>query len=287
MAVNPLRMDPSRTFTLRNRFQSVFVSKWRNLTKNINEIVVDQDVFGLKPRKKLFANIESRDFEFLTDPDKVTAFNNWLQAQIDAGLLELKGDPTKHWTDRYVESAYKAGRIRGFTDVKGAASKTNKGKAAFYQGTKQEFLRSAFSAQETVRKLQLLYTRAFDQLEGITSDMSGQMSRVLVDGLAHGRSINEIAKNLVAQVDGMSLTRAKRLARTEIINAHAEGQLDSFEDLGVEEVGLLAEWLTSGAPCPQCAAMAGEIFTIEEARGLIPLHPNCVCAWGPVLASSL
>jgi hypothetical protein len=73
------------------------------------------------------------------------------------------------------------------------------------------------------------------------------------------------------------------IARTEIINAHAEGQLDSFDMLGVEEVGVVAEWATAGDDrvCEECASIEGELFTVDEARGMIPLHPNCRCAWIP------
>ena len=75
------------------------------------------------------------------------------------------------------------------------------------------------------------------------------------------------------------------LARTEVINAYTEGTLDSYERLGVEEVQGRAEWSTAGDDrvCPQCAGMEGAVFTIREARGLIPLHPNCRCAWLPVI----
>lgn len=72
--------------------------------------------------------------------------------------------------------------------------------------------------------------------------------------------------------------------------AYAEGQLEALEQLGVAEVGVEVEWLVSGlgstkagypSPCPQCAPMAGKVFKIAEARGLIPLHPRCKCAWAP------
>ena len=33
--------------------------------------------------------------------------------------------------------------------------------------------------------------------------------------------------------------------------------------------------------CGMCASMEGEIMKVEEARGLIPRHPSCRCAWVP------
>jgi hypothetical protein len=73
------------------------------------------------------------------------------------------------------------------------------------------------------------------------------------------------------------------LARTEIIHAHAEGQLDAFELLKVEGVQVLAEWSTAGDEivCELCSDLEGVVMTIKEARGSLPRHPNCRCAWVP------
>jgi hypothetical protein len=46
-----------------------------------------------------------------------------------------------------------------------------------------------------------------------------------------------------------------------------------------------AEWSTADddAVCDDCQDAADESpYTIDEARGMIPLHPNCRCAWIPM-----
>jgi len=92
-----------------------------------------------------------------------------------------------------------------------------------------------------------------------------------------------IAREMNRTIDKMTRSRARVLARTEIIHAHAEGQLDSFEDLGVEEVGVEAEWSTAGDMhvCPVCSSLQGVVMSVAKARGLIPRHPQCRCAWIP------
>jgi hypothetical protein len=35
--------------------------------------------------------------------------------------------------------------------------------------------------------------------------------------------------------------------------------------------------------CPQCASLQGTRYTIAEARGVVPVHPRCRCAWKPVV----
>jgi len=43
-------------------------------------------------------------------------------------------------------------------------------------------------------------------------------------------------------------------------------------------------WVTAGDDwvCEQCAALEDQIFTLETARGMLPLHPNCRCALYPL-----
>ena len=50
----------------------------------------------------------------------------------------------------------------------------------------------------------------------------------------------------------------------------------------------MAEWTTAGDErvCPECGGWEGIKMTIEEARGMIPLHPNCRCDWLPATKKS-
>jgi hypothetical protein len=35
--------------------------------------------------------------------------------------------------------------------------------------------------------------------------------------------------------------------------------------------------------CEKCQDLEGKVFTTEEARGVIPVHPNCRCCWVSVI----
>jgi SPP1 gp7 family putative phage head morphogenesis protein len=72
--------------------------------------------------------------------------------------------------------------------------------------------------------------------------------------------------------------RAETIARSETARAMDEGSLNRFEEFGVKKVELLA----AAGCCPECGARDGNEYTIEEARGILPLHPRCRCAWGAV-----
>lgn len=222
-------------------------------------------------------------FRFKTDADKVDAYRGWLKQQVDDKILSVGpgGDTEKPWTEPYISSAYKKGVLRAYTDkhVGTAATET----LPFVEGGQKAFLDMSFNAPVGQNKLKLLSTRAFTELKGITAAMDQQMSRVLADGLANGHGAEVIARALNKEVDGIERKRARVIARTEVIRAHNEGQLDAFEAMNVEGVGVMAEWSTAhdGKVCPTCAPLEGVVLTIKEARGLLPRHPNCRCAWLP------
>jgi SPP1 gp7 family putative phage head morphogenesis protein len=196
-------------------------------------------------------------------------------------LDDIESDSSKQafWNE-YVIEGYKKGMGRAFDDVKGgyAAKFAQDGSTDdFYQGSKFEFLKSSFGQPETIEKIQLLAGRVFTDMKGVTDSMAAAMSRVLVDGLSQGAGPIEVADNLVEQV-GISESRARMVARTELMRAHNEGALDAMEAMGVEEIGVMVEWSTGGHNvCPLCKALEGVVLTTKEARGMFPRHPNCKC----------
>ncbi|MAF24531.1 hypothetical protein CL634_03005, partial [bacterium] len=282
----------------------------RNLKRAIKTIVVDRDVFhlnsdvagnpftanapfffdsyGLPSGSELDNILDGGDPEYIADTrvlyeqqdpsDQLTAYQDWFQEQVDSGLLWVSGDG-KGWTNKYIESTYKKALIRSYNDVHGLGGKA----APFEQGSRAEFLSQAFGSGVGQKQLQLLGTRCFQQLKGVTAAMEQQMSRVLADGLAHGIGSKQIARNLNKVVTELGKKRALVLARTEMAHAYAEGQLDSFEQSNVRGVGVMAEWSTAGDDrvCDACAPLEGIVLEIREARMILPRHPNCRCAFLP------
>lgn len=311
-----LRADPTRTTLLRRQFQAEMRRRINLLKKDIVEFILVLDALGLKARFQTgpaspgrirdllsgkiaqndnhddilttLAAPQPREFQFSTDADKLKAFRDWLKEQVKLRVLSPSEDakPGQPWTGKYIESAYKKGRVRSFADAKKQKQLED---AGFFDKAQKDFIETAFGQPETTKKIELLATRSFQELEGITDAMAQQLNRVLANGMVEGLGARDIAKQMTEQIDGITDRRALTLARTEVIHAHAEGQLDSLQDLGVEEVGVQAEWSTAGDDrvCPECEEMEGKVFSTEEAHGMIPLHPNCRCTWVPHIPDSL
>ncbi len=263
--------DPTNTGSLQRAFGRAVRTRLLALGQEIIKKIVTEDALG--HQNSLSFMLNAQDWKYHNNPQKLEAFRLWLQARIDAGLLSVDTDG-EPWTATFIDSAYKRGVNRAFID---ARKKKLAGMAL--EGAKSFFLEGS---PERLQKVKMLSLRALELLRGMSLAMGSQLNVILADGLANGQSPRAIAREMVKKV-GLTYSRALTIARTEIIHAHAEGQLDSFQELGVEGVGIMAEWSTAGDDkvCSLCATREGEVLTIEDARGLIPLHPNCRCAWIP------
>lgn len=219
------------------------------------------------------------EWDGLMPADKVEAFKRWFNGQAAAGVLQTDGHG-EPWTNEYVHGAYKQGVLRAYLDTKGPTPEDG---VDWYLGGQQQFLRDAFTQPETVRKLATLYGRPYEALKGVTATAASQMANILTTGLANGLHSTAIARQMAAEIEGLTKRRAELIAHHEIAYAHAEGQLDSFEKLGVEDLGILVEFSDSNDPtvCPKCKKLDGKIYKVKESHGIIPVHPRCRCAWLP------
>lgn len=264
-----LRRDPTRTTSLRQQFEADAKRRFTKLKKAIRHRVGELDGFGLRANRG--------EFEFTRTTDKVGAFMDWLnEEQIANGLSVRQGANISRsaetaWTSTYVESSY----VRGLNQ---ASARLRKAGAA----VEQRWIDAAFRRPIHADRLGIAYTRTFTELKGITDAMDQQVSRVLAEGLARGAGPLDIARQINNRVDKIGITRARMLARTEVINAHADATLNTYVEAGLAGVDVVAEWLTAANACPECVALEADgPYTIEQARGMIPVHPNCRCAWAP------
>jgi len=276
---NPLRIDPTRTTMLRKAFGIAIRARMESVRKAVVQLVLEDDVLGLDTHVTN-ATPMRQAWRFNTSAEKHKQFTRWLKEMIQQKLFTVDTTTGKPWHAKYIESAYKKGVVRAYIQTHKPELRKS---LDFYEGSKEQFLRSSFSTAERLSKVELIASRTYEELSGVSSTMSQQMSRVLAEGLSNGQNPITIARRMSKTISGISRQRADRIARTEIIHAHAEGQLDAFEELGIEEVGAIVEWLTAGdnAVCELCDHLDGIVMTIDEARGLIPRHPSCRCCWAP------
>ena len=267
------RRDPTHTTTLRRQFEAEAGRRFRKLKGRVRDEIVKRDGFGLRTNRGRF--------DFVRSDQKVESFMDWLRDAQQAEILSVSaGTPLSRagrqaWTSVYVETAYQKGVAQAGAELRKGGAKVS-----------DQWVGAAFNRPIHADRMGLAYIRAYDGLKGITDEMDKQISRVLVRGIGEGLGPEAIAGRINARVDKVGRARARVLARTEVINAHAEATLNSYEEAGVEGVDLRAEFATAAGACPECEALGAEVeadggWTLDRARGVIPVHPNCRCAWLP------
>lgn len=277
------RIDPTRTVMLRRRYEGAMMRRFTWLRRRLAAGLKNLFSTGIIGNKDLGPeDLSVPRFDFPTSAEKVEHFMRWLYDETDRGVLEItvrsgnRVAARKEWQNIYVRSAYQ----RGLNDAYPKLVKA--GYQAFELGSAAVTL--PFNQPIHADALGLLYTRNFEDLKGITQAMGSKISSVLTQGLAEGRGLRDVARQLNKAVDEIGIRRARMLARTEIIRSHYEASLNAFQQAGVEGVDILAEVLTAGdgKVCAECGRLAAAgPYTIEQARGLIPAHPNCRCSAQP------
>lgn len=286
------KYDPTRTTGMRNRFSAAMRRRFKSLASDIRESIVDKDCFGIQKPTSGLASLDAtqtRQFEFKTDPEKIKSFMDWLVEQEKAGVLQsyTRFTNVSHWTDQFVDAAYKQGVRRAMAEMQSSGMISESTSYTLTAAMAQPIHREA---------LELMYSRTFEDLKTVTDVMNSQIRTRIADGirggltkgLAEGKSPLQIARELVAdvvnRVDVIGITRAELIARTEIIRAHHTASISEYrsidEDMGVT---VIAEFKTAtdSLVCPDCASLDGKEFTLAEAEGLIPVHPNCRCVCLP------
>ncbi len=272
------RFDPTRTGALRTRYEADLVRRFKALKTACNAAILDDDALALDGISSL--PMTNAKWTGRTPRKKVESFQVWLREQQDKGILEIgKGRAVKaghkSWQDVYLQSAYQKGLGAAYGQVAKAGIDVSR-----------EFIDAAFFRPIHADRIGLIYTRAYTDLKGITSAIDGRLSSVLAEGMLKGHAPKRVAKDIAANIDSIGIVRARKLARTEIIRSHSEATLNAYEEAEMEGVNILSEFSTSadGSVCPKCEKLEGETFTVQEARGIIPVHPNCRCTWIPVVS---
>lgn len=108
--------------------------------------------------------------------------------------------------------------------------------------------------------------------------MSQYLKEELAIGLNKGSGIQKMTK-IIKDRFQKSTKIAERLVRTEAKFFNTRGQLNSYEDLGIERYVFHGQPEGDHTHC-ECGHLNGKDFAIAEAEPYVncpPLHPNCKC----------
>ena len=294
------KVDPTHTTNLRNHFSRDMKRRFAELALVVKKAIVDEDVFGLKPKTHTLQMTTpgNEAFAFRRDAAKIEEFMAWLKTQVDKGILDVRtfqqvgAGVENAWTNLYIADSYKRGLLRARSELIKSGYDVP---SIEDSGGIDVAMKNIFH----VDRLGILFTRVFSDLKGVTAAMESQIARVLAQGIADGDGMLLLARKLVATINGTGMgelgitdtlgrfipaaRRAEMIARTEILRAYTESTLQEFRNWAVEEVYVLAEFHTTGDDrvCEKCQSLEGKVYSLDEASGIIPVHPMCRCIFLP------
>jgi hypothetical protein len=249
----------------------------------------ENDAFRLK------ANDESEPvevFDFPTDRGKVRAFIRQLREWLHNELVErdnpISINNGEHWTAEYLQSAY-------VTGVQTAQGRLMSNGVSLTADDREAIVTRPVS----VRQLQEIYTRAYENLTDITDDMADTLRNELTTAIRDGENPRKVASRLNNKIQSITNTRAVTLARTEVINSHSDAALRTYEDAGAEVVSHVSRMTAMDDDvCAWCRSISDIPFTLEEFQSVavrwgtqimrvgVPSHPNGRCSPMPEVGIS-
>lgn len=286
----PDQLDPAGITLLWGRAFRKFNSIFRRLNARLWNLIVTYDCFGLSGRKVSHRPQGYPDWSQLSDDQKAETFYRWLQAQIGDLFYKDKG----RWFLAFIDAAWEKGAEFArdqlsstpdleanveYPDVLGFILGSGTPES-FQELVDEDYSEGDFTDYKGSRNS--IRTTALRLYQGMTADLADTIYQILRDGLATGLHPYQVARQ-IRDATAMSLRRAKVIARTEMMRAHHNASIDIYEAARVEGVKVKAEWLTAGDErvCPICASLEGKVFTLEEVRPMIPVHPSCRCVAVP------
>lgn len=250
MIVTQNQVDPSKTLKIRQQFAN--------------------------QQRRIFTTAVSRTDEILASlPDNPT--QNQIDTYLNALLALLMLNITSGIaTVPYVEAAYLRGVTNANLDLRAGGLQVD--------GAQQVIAALAthrFSLQAKQDQTQAIMRSIYmDTVSGVGSEFSNEDERPLSD-----RVKGQLRKGL---------NMAVLVGGTRLVGIVADAFLNRVTDFGIALVSAVAEaqftTMQDDRVCPQCAFLETQdlgngpgVYTIGQARGLIPVHFGCRCTFSAIV----
>ena len=273
--------DASNTHSIQRALLREFQRRLREVRGAIRRTVgYENDALRLR------SNADAEEaYDFPTEEGRARAFMRDLRRWLREALVgdtngRVRIENGDHWLAEYIREAYQVGMSTGEGRLLQAG-------VSLTPSDVEDALRRPI----TQRQLADLYSRAFENLKEVSEAAAQQLREELTSGLAAGENPRKIASRLNEELTKIERSRLATIARTEVINSHAEAALDTYEQHGADVVGHTSRMTAKDASvCSFCRALDSVPFTLSEFRSVtvswggqprrigVPAHPSGRCS---------
>ena len=245
-------VDPTRTGVLRKRYAQHYRAMWQRVNAAISEYIDGVDF--------------SRPL-----PQRMVEFNRFVDTLLQQELGRAEGDQ-----ERGLRAMATAAYMRGIAQ---ANTEVEEDMPPAQQAVRQPDHDSAIAAL-----ILLLST----QLGGVRSSLTGQLLQRYqqANGSADAKSA------LRERIQKAGRTPTDGIAADGVVRGYNDALLNTYEAAGLQFVGVVEEkaffqTAEDRRVCARCYEASQRtdngfgpgIYTIAQARGLIPMHSRCRCRW--------
>ena len=283
----PNILDPTQQKGREKRAYADFRRRLRAINTEIQERVVDQ----LQPREIAVNGLRA----YLLNAEKVYIYElDYLQLRrIDETIAEIiqrimmqRGEQYDNWFQAYTAEAYQQGAAY--------AQSSLAVQSAVYASAYSN-IESVLFTPEYQRRIAVVTSRTFNEMEGFTDDLITTTRRILGDTIAQGKSPRWAAQQLkgyLVDTEGdqkKAASRAATIARTELGVAYRSAVMDESQRAS-ESLGLVTKLLWVSALMATTrrshADLHGRLLTRAEVAEFYSKNGNainCFCSQTPVV----
>lgn len=276
------------------RVQTNNAASWRQPTKHEKDIRINEH-----NEKCMFAInkgvLQANKYIYELDAIRTYEFINSLMREylLDNETLTTIEYSNRWWLQSNLDIAYENAIDDYIQDSIDISPESVIGEAA-YARLQQLTPDSVMLSPPVIKRLAFMHGRVFNEMKGLTESSAADLGRVLTQGMADGNGIQQIARDVKKRVS-VSMSRAVRIARTEILNSYRTATRTEVDDLNNDVYGgsdwqqqLL--WFSALAASSRSwhVSKHGSTYTSE---GVMEFYQedanaiNCMCSQSPILVN--
>lgn len=146
--------------------------------------------------------------------------------------------------------------------------------------------RFAVDTRDYILKQRTQFLREAAQIsKNIDWQTSNRIYWQLYKGVENLESIRDMSVRVADVFDGCTQNRAVMIARTETLRSFNTATIDSYKMAGIANAQFIVA--QDERTCDTCLSLSGLIVPVSEARGSLPIHPQCRCTWIAVIGRPL